>query len=201
MTLNEAVETLVRVEPRFAQLADRHGVCQLIAKEEEPQDLFACLAGSIANQQLSGKAAATILKRFVDKYGLDPHVVADLTIEDIRATGFSAPKASYLIDLAQKVRANELPTVQDLHEQPEDDIVAQLTKVKGIGRWTVEMLLMFRLGRLDVWPVDDLGIRAGYAKVFELEDRPKPKELMALGERFKPVRSVAAWYLWRSLEN
>jgi len=200
MTPEQAVARLLEIEPRFAPIVDRHGICRLVA-EDEPRDLFACLAGSIANQQLSGKAAATILNRFVERFGLDPTVVADLTVEDIRATGFSGPKAGYLIDLAQRVRAGELPDIHELHELPEDEIVERLTQVKGIGRWTVEMLLMFRLGRLDVWPVDDLGIRAGWAKVFELPERPKPKALLAEGERFRPIRSVAAWYLWRSLEN
>ncbi len=167
--------------------------------------MVACLAGAICSQQLSTKAADTIFRRLATQFGdgvhVDVRLVDEASLESLRAVGLSWAKAGYLKDLAARALAGTIPSLSELDLRSEDEIVAELTAVKGIGRWTVEMLLMFRLGRLDVWPVDDLGIRAGWTKLMGLEERLTPKALTLEGERFRPYRSVAAWYLWRILED
>ena len=118
----------------------------------------------------------------------------------LRKAGLSAAKAAAVRDLATKVRSGEV-VIDDLEEQPDDEIVRRLTLVRGIGPWTAQMYLMFRLQRPDVWPVLDLGVRSGFAKIHGLEDAPTAKELEPLGDRFRPWRSAAAFYCWRALEN
>lgn len=165
--------------------------------------VYETLSTVIFSQQLSTKAAKTILGRFIAHYpNCDfpaPEQVREATIEQLRGVGCSGPKASYLIDLAN--RADELPSMDDLQHLPEEQIIENLTVHRGIGRWSVEMLLMFDLGRLDVLPVDDLGIQNGFVKLLGLEAKPKKKEMAILAESWRPYRSVASWYLWRSLEN
>jgi DNA-3-methyladenine glycosylase II len=120
--------------------------------------------------------------------------------EALRGVGLSYAKVAALQDLAAKAKLGVVPSAAVLHKLSDDEIVERLTEVRGIGRWTVEMLLMFRLGRPDVLPVDDLGIRKGFQKTFRKREMPKPKALLAYGERWRPYRTVASWYLWRSLE-
>jgi O-6-methylguanine DNA methyltransferase len=167
---------------------------------------FETLAESIVYQQLTGKAAATIFSRVKALYGgtrLPPAKLIMQTPEaDLRGAGLSTAKALAIKDLADKHHRGLIPTIEDLHRMSDDEIIERLTAVRGIGRWTVEMLLMFRLGRPDVLPIHDYGVRKGFARTYgyEQDKLPTPKQLEAHGEQWRPYRSVAAWYLWRALE-
>ena len=166
---------------------------------------FDALAESIAYQQLNGKAAATIWGRVRALYPkskcLDPIRVLATSDETLRASGLSRAKTAALKDLAAKTIDGTVPSGRALLRMSDDEIIARLTQVRGIGRWTVEMLLLFDLGRPDVWPVDDYGVRKGFAKTFGKRKLPTPKELMKHGEKWRPYRSVAAWYFWRALDD
>jgi DNA-3-methyladenine glycosylase II len=166
---------------------------------------FDALAESIAYQQLSGKAAATIWGRVRALYPkskwLDPVKVLATRDEMLRGAGLSRAKAAALKDLAAKTIDGTVPSGRALLRMGDDEIIARLTQVRGVGRWTVEMLLLFDLGRPDVWPVDDYGVRKGFAKTFGKRKLPTPKELMKHGEKWRPYRSVAAWYFWRALDQ
>jgi DNA-3-methyladenine glycosylase II len=165
---------------------------------------FDALAESIAYQQLSGKAAATIFGRVRALYPrrkwLDPEKLLATPDGKLRAAGLSRAKTAALKDLAAKTIDGTVPSGRALIRMSDDEIIARLTTVRGIGRWTVEMLLLFDLGRPDVWPVDDYGVRKGFAKTFGKRKLPTPKQLMKLGENWRPYRSVAAWYFWRALD-
>ena len=165
---------------------------------------FDALAESIAYQQLSGKAAATIFGRVRALYPrrkyLDPKKILVTPDETFRAAGLSRNKIAALKDLAAKTIDGTVPAGRALIRMSDDEIIARLITVRGIGRWTVEMLLLFDLGRPDVWPVDDYGVRKGFAKTFGKRKLPTPKQLMKLGEQWRPYRSVAAWYFWRALD-
>jgi 3-methyladenine DNA glycosylase/8-oxoguanine DNA glycosylase len=166
---------------------------------------FDALAESIAYQQLSGKAAATIFGRvralYPKKKWLDPELLVATPDEKLRAAGLSRAKTAALKDLAAKTIDGTVPTGRALIRMTDDEIIMRLTTVRGIGRWTVEMLLLFDLGRPDVWPVDDYGVRKGFAKTFGRRQLPTPKQLMKFGEKWRPYRSVAAWYFWRALDQ
>jgi DNA-3-methyladenine glycosylase II len=166
---------------------------------------FDALAESIAYQQLSGKAAATIWGRVRALYPktkwLDPAKVLATPDEKFRAAGLSRSKTAAIKDLAAKTLDGTVPSGRVLLSMSDDEIIARLTQVRGIGRWTVEMLLLFDLGRPDVWPVDDYGVRKGFAKTFRKRKLPTPKQLMKQGEKWRPYRSVAAWYFWRALDD
>ena len=166
---------------------------------------FDALAESIAYQQLNGKAAATIWKRvralYPKRKWLDPAKVLATPDEALRAAGLSRSKTAALKDLAAKAVDGTLPSGRALLRMSDDEIIARLTQVRGIGRWTVEMLLLFDLGRPDVWPIDDYGVRKGFAKTFRKRKLPTPKELLKHGEKWRPYRSVAAWYFWRALDQ
>ena len=163
---------------------------------------FEALARNIIFQQLNGTAAATIHGRVVTVTGgrLRPQSVLDAGDDELRAAGLSRNKLEALKDLASKTLDGTVPTLVKLKRMGDDEIVDRLTQVRGIGRWTVEMLLMFRLGRPDVLPVGDYGVRKGFALVYGTDALPTPKELAAYGERWRPYRSVASWYMWRALE-
>jgi DNA-3-methyladenine glycosylase II len=166
---------------------------------------FDALAESIAYQQLSGKAAATIFGRvralYPKRKWLDPEQLLATPDETLRAAGLSRAKTAALKDLAAKTIDGTVPSGRALIRMTDDEIIARLTAVRGIGRWTVEMLLLFDLGRPDVWPVDDYGVRKGFAKTFGRRKLPTPKQLMKFGEKWRPYRSVAAWYFWRALDT
>ena len=166
---------------------------------------FDALAESIAYQQLSGKAAATIFGRvralYPKKKWLDPEQLLATPDEILRAAGLSRAKTAALKDLAAKTIDGTVPTGRALIRMSDDEIVTRLTAVRGIGRWTVEMLLLFDLGRPDVWPVDDYGVRKGFAKTFGRRKLPTSKQLMKFGEKWRPYRSAAAWYFWRALDT
>ena len=166
---------------------------------------FDALAESVAYQQLSGKAAATIWGRvralYPKKKYLDPKLVLATPHRKLRAAGLSRSKIAALKDLAAKTIDGTVPTARALACMSDEEIIARLTAVRGVGRWTVEMLLLFDLGRPDVWPVDDYGVRKGFAKTFGRRKLPTPKQLMKIGEKWRPYRSVAAWYFWRALDQ
>ena len=193
---------LAATDPRLAALIAKARPYQV-----QPARLvrpFDALAESIVYQQLSGKAAATIFGRVRALYPrrkwFSPQLVLATPDERLRAAGLSRNKTAAIKDLAAKTLDGTIPTTAALHRMSDEEIIARLTTVRGIGRWTVEMMLLFDLGRLDVWPVDDYGVRKGYAKTFGKRKLPKPKELHARGEKWRPYRSVAAWYFWRALD-
>ena len=165
---------------------------------------FDALAESIAYQQLSGKAAGTIWNRvralYPERKWLAPATIIATPDDAFRAAGLSRAKIAALKDLAAKTVDGTVPSGRALIRMTDDEIVARLTAVRGIGRWTVEMFLLFDLGRPDVWPVDDYGVRKGFAKIFGKRKLPTPKQLMKFGEKWRPYRSVAAWYFWRALD-
>ena len=166
--------------------------------------VFAALAESIAYQQLNGKAASAIFARVGALFpGGRPTAGRLLRISDekLRGAGLSRSKLLSLRDLAQKAEDGTIPTFAEIQDMADETVIERLSAVRGIGRWTAEMLLMFRLGRPDVLPVDDYGVRKGFAIAYHKQDLPKPKELAAYGDRWKPYRTVASWYLWRVVER
>jgi len=166
---------------------------------------FDALAESIVYQQLSGKAAATIWGRVRALYPktkwLDPAKILVTPDEKLRGAGLSRSKTAAIKDLAAKTIDGTVPSGRALLRMSDDEIIARLTQVRGIGRWTVEMLLLFDLGRPDVWPVADYGVQKGFAKTFRKRKLPTAKQLMKQGEKWRPYRSVAAWYFWRALDD
>ena len=164
---------------------------------------FEALARNIVYQQLHGTAAAAIHARVLALAGkkrLRPRDILEATDESLRGAGLSAAKTAALRDLAAKTLDGTVPTLARLRRMSDEEIVERLTQVRGIGRWTVEMLLIFRLGRPDVLPVGDFAVRKGFALAYGLDESPKPKELEHYGELWRPFRSVASWYLWRATE-
>jgi 3-methyladenine DNA glycosylase/8-oxoguanine DNA glycosylase len=168
--------------------------------------IFEALAQAIVYQQLHGKAASTIFGRVralcpPERGGLCAELILELPDEDLRGAGLSRQKLLALRDLARRTVDGEIPDLDAIQRLDDDAVVKQLTLVRGIGRWTAEMLLMFRLGRPDILPVDDYGVRKGFAVAFGHPELPTPKALAAYGERWAPYRSVASWYLWRAAET
>ena len=201
MSIEKAEKHLVEVEPQFANLIAKHGRCVLVEEDSEAS-IYESLMRAILFQQLSGKAASTIRNRL---YALfpghtcpPPEQLMALTTEEFRAVGVSRQKAGYLHDFASK--AHTIPSPQDLDTLTDDEIVERLISIKGVGRWTVEMLLIFQLGRFDVLPVDDFGVRSGFGHAYQKGKMPTPKELLAFGEKWRPHRTTAAWYLWRAAD-
>ncbi len=198
-----AVRHLAKSDATLARLMKQVGPLQLAP--EKMQSSFEALVRSIVYQQLTGKAAATILARVRALYDsprvLDPAAVLATPIAQLRGAGLSAAKAAALLDLAAKTLDGTVPTMARLRKLSDEDIVQRLIAVRGIGRWSVEMLLIFRLGRPDVLPVNDYGVRKGFAKLYEHAELPTPKSLEKFGERWRPYRTVAAWYLWRALDT
>src|SRR5437868_7401212 len=200
--MKKAIDHLAKSDPRFADLISRSRKFDVIAnKLVRP---FEALAESIAYQQLSGKAAATIWGRvralYPKRKWLDPELVLKTADQTLRAAGLSRSKIAALKDLAAKTLDGTVPTRRELVRMSDEEIIERLTKVRGIGRWTVEMLLLFDLGRLDVWPVADYGVQKGFAKTFSRKKLPTAKQFQKIGEKWRPYRSVAAWYFWRALD-
>jgi DNA-3-methyladenine glycosylase II len=199
VSLAAATAEIARRDPAMARLIDRAGPARLRTRRGE-SGYFAELAEAIAYQQLAGKAAAAIWGRFralVDG-DLTPEAVQALPEAALRGAGLSGSKAASILDLATRVADGTVP-LDGIRRLPDDEIVRRLTLVRGIGRWTAEMFLIFTLRRLDVWPVDDYGVRQGYALIHSLPELPKPKALDPLGERYRPYRTVAAWYCWEAV--
>ena len=202
MNHRHAHQLLKTSHPRMAELiarSRRYNITPAISVRP-----FDALAESIAYQQLTGKAAATIFGRvralYPKRKWLDPKQLLATPDETLRAAGLSRAKTAALKDLAAKTIDGTVPSGRALLRMTDDEIIMRLTTVRGIGRWTVEMLLLFDLGRPDVWPVDDYGVRKGFAKTFRRRELPTAKQLMKLGEKWRPYRSVAAWYFWRALD-
>lgn len=191
---------LMRRDPVLASLIKRIGSCGLGDLPDVPP--FMALAEAIASQQLSVKAADTIFGRFCSLFEPDriPNPARLLELDDalIRGAGFSRSKVVFLRDLAMRVVDKRLP-LERLHEHDDERVFDELTAVKGIGPWTAEIFLMFRLKRPDVFPVDDLGLVKATQRVYGLRQRPTRKRLLEMAEAWRPYRSIAAWYLWRSL--
>ena len=166
---------------------------------------FETLVKSVAHQQLNGTAANTILKRVMALYpGRGFPAPEDLLAtpdERLRAAGLSRAKVASIKDIAAKTLAGVVPTSRAIARMDNDTIISRLTTIRGVGPWTVEMLLIFKLGRIDVLPATDYGVRKGFATTYRLKELPTPAELLDYGEKWRPYRSIAAWYLWRSLEN
>ena len=166
---------------------------------------FETLVKSVAHQQLNGTAANTILKRVMALYpgrGLPaPEDLLATPDERLRAAGLSRAKVASIKDIAAKTMAGVVPTSRAIARMDNDTIISRLTTIRGVGPWTVEMLLIFKLGRIDVLPATDYGVRKGFATTYRLKELPTPAELLDHGEKWRPYRSIAAWYLWRSLEN
>jgi len=191
----------MRRDPVLGAVIRRHGPCGLAAAQRP--DHFAALVRAITGQQLSTKAAATIYARLVALIpGGQPtaEALAAVTDDELRGVGMSRQKSSYFRDLCEKVSSGALP-LDSLDAMSDEDVITALTQVKGIGRWSAEMFLIFRLHRPDVLPVDDLGIVNAVKNVYRLRKKPTADRLRKIGEVWRPYRSVASWYLWRSLDN
>ncbi len=198
-----ALEHLQSADRALARLINTVGPYRMQLKNTP--DLFVALAEAIVYQQLSGKAAATIYGRLCALFpeahqGPTPQQILRATELRLRSAGLSRTKVLSLKDLARRTKAGELPSLAEAQQLDNETLIERLTPVRGIGRWTVEMLLMFRLGRPDVLPVDDYGIRKGFAVAFRKGELPSPAEVARRGERWKPYRTVASWYLWRAAE-
>src|SRR5919197_154504 len=197
----EAERELARRDAVMHRLVRAAGPCTLGSRRQ--RDHFGALVQAIVFQQLAGKAADAIHRRFVglfDGKRIDPEGVLAAGHARLRTVGLSEAKTLSILDLSAKVSDGTVP-LRRISRYGDDEIVERLSSVRGIGRWTAEMFLMFQLGRIDVWPVDDYGVRKGYANIYGLEEMPKPKQLQELGEIFKPYRSVAAWYCWRAVDT
>ena len=178
------------------------GACTLAPETRRPP--FQSLVQAVAHQQLNGTAANTILRRFIKLFPgrrfPRPADLASVTDEALRGAGFSRAKVAAIRDIAEKTLAGVVPPSRRIVRMADDEIVARLTEVRGVGRWTVEMLLIFQLGRPDVLPADDFGVRNGFRLAYRRRELPTVKELLVHGERWRPHRTTAAWYLWRAVD-
>jgi DNA-3-methyladenine glycosylase II len=193
-----AVAHLIAADRRFGPIVERHGPCALRPRKER----FGSLVRAIIGQQVSTKAARSIDRKLRDLVG-DPHEPEALLaapVETLRAAGLSAAKAGYVRNVAAAVIDGSLP-LHRLGRLADDRIIERMTAIKGVGRWTAEMYLIFVLNRPDVLPVHDLGIRVGLKRLYGLAEPPRPNDCFGLAEAWRPYRSVASWYLWRTLDN
>lgn len=190
--------------PVMARLVDTHGPCPIPTRES--QSAYQSLFRAIVYQQLSGKAAGTILGRVLTLCG-DPNNAPDPahflshSDEALRGCGLSRQKIAALKDLSVKRQDGIVPDSAEIDHLPDEDIITRLTQVRGVGQWTVEMYLMFTLGRPDVWPVDDLGVRKGWMLAYGLPEMPKPKAFKTVADHLRPFRTQAAWYCWRAVDT
>lgn len=198
----KARRVLMRRDPILAEAIKRIGPCGMADRQRK--DHLSALVGSIVSQQLSTKAAATIFGRFVALFPgahiASADAIAAIDDATLRSVGFSGQKVSYLRDLSTRIIDGRL-NLDELETLPDEVVIERLTAVRGFGRWTAEMFLMFRLHRPDVLPVDDLGIQNAIQRLYRMRKRPDAKRMMKLGEAWKPYRSVASWYLWQTLRN
>jgi len=197
----KAIAHLRKVDPTLGDVIDRIGPYKGWPSGNGTH--FDAVARSIVFQQLSGKAAGTIHGRFQGLYGgrtPHPEELATTSDEQLRSIGLSRQKSAYLKDLGARVASGQLP-IETLHELTDEEIITALTQVKGIGRWTAQMFLMFRLGRLDVLPDLDLGIQKGMQKAYRLRKLPTPERVKKIGAKWAPYRSIGSWYMWRLLDS
>jgi len=195
-----ALKHLSAVDPVMARLIREVGPCRL---EHEPwRSPFQSLVQAVAHQQLNGTAAETILTRFKKLFPRrrfpKPEDLVKVTDEQIRACGFSFAKIAAIRDIAAKTLDGTIPSSRQIDQLIDEEIIERLTEARGVGRWTVEMLLIFQLGRKDVLPVDDFGVRTGFRVAYKKRGMPKPKALLKFGKRWRPHASTAAWYLWQA---
>jgi len=199
----KAIRHIKKVDPDLAKVIRRIGPCDL--KPDKSRTIYASLVRSIVYQQLTGKVAAIIFGRFLELFPgrkfPEPDRVLRKPFEKLRGVGLSNQKASYIQNIAQAAKDGIVPDSSQANRMRDDELVERLTSIKGVGRWTVEMLLIFRLGRPDVLPATDYGVQKGFALAKGLAELPKPKELLAAGECWAPHRTVAAWYLWRTADT
>jgi DNA-3-methyladenine glycosylase II len=200
-TARKAAQHLQKYDAKLKPIIDAAGLCTI----EPHQDYYAALVNSIIGQQLSTKAAAAIKRRFQDLFGGKfpaPAEILEKSVEELRAIGFSNAKAGYVQDLARHIIDGRV-RFDKITRQSNQEIIADLTDVKGIGEWTVHMFLMFCVGRLDVLPVGDLGIRNGIRKLYGFADAPTPQQVQEIAgqNHWHPYESAASWYVWRSLDN
>lgn len=196
----KAINHLKKTDPVMADVIARVGRCDLVPRADGTH--FDAVVRAIVFQQLSGQAAGTIHRRFQELYGgRDPKPKELLRTPDekLRSVGLSGQKTRYLKDLAARVDSGECP-IDSLDELSDDAIIEALTAVKGVGKWTAQMFLMFRLGRPDVLPDLDLGIQKGIKRAYRLRKHPVPKRVLRIGAKWAPYRTVASWYLWRLLD-
>lgn len=194
----QAHKHLSSKDPVMRQLIREHGKCGLVP--ETRRSPFQSLVQAVAHQQLNGTAANTILSRFKKlfpgKKFPRPADLAGVTDKQIRACGFSFAKIKAIRDIAEKTLSGVIPSSREIVKLPDEEIIERLTQVRGVGRWTVEMLLIFQLGRFDILPVHDFGVRTGFRHAYKKHKMPEPKALLAHGEIWRPHRTTAAWYLW-----
>jgi DNA-3-methyladenine glycosylase II len=200
---DEVMRELCRVDRHLARVIRKVG--SFPTKKQKPQLPFESLLRAIVYQQLAGKAAATIFGR-VKALGSDgncptPEEILSATKPKLRRAGLSRQKIAAVKDLAKKTLDGTVPPLAAIRRMSEEEILERLTQVRGIGEWSVHMFLMFQLGRPDVLPIHDYAIRKGFQHVYGLEDEPKPQMVLAHGERWRPYRSIASWYLWRAVEE
>lgn len=199
--MTAAASELAARDPVLADLVERHGPARL-GRRVPVGTRFALLIRSICYQQLAGQAASAIHTRFIAALGgeVTPDRVLAAPPDVLTGAGLSRAKVMAVTDLANKVSAGQV-SLERIGRLADDEVVTHLVQVRGIGVWTAEMFLLSSLGRIDVWPVGDFGVRAGYAIAWGLDEPPSPKELAGLGERFRPYRSVVAWYCWKAADE
>lgn len=209
-----ATEHVQKRDKKLGKIIEQVGPCAL--KIEEMHSPFASLAEAIIYQQLTGKAAGTIAQRVKNLFresGLretaktplvdavsypEPHCFLEVSDELLRSAGLSRAKTAAIKDLSLKTIEGHVPSLDEMHKLSDEELVKRLSAIRGIGQWTVEMLLIFRLGRLNILPSTDYGVRKGFAYTYKTGDLPTPKALLEFGEKWQPYRTVAAWYLWRA---
>jgi DNA-3-methyladenine glycosylase II len=200
--LRQAEKALAKADPVLGHVIARARPC---AFQKKPFLPYESLLTSIVHQQLNGRAAQTIVGRVKARLGNGrwptPEKLARLKVGSLCACGLSQAKARAFLDVAKKTLDGTVPPARTLQTMDDEAIIERLTQVRGIGRWSVEMMLMFRLGRLDVLPVDDFGVRKGFTLAYGYETLVEPKALAAYGERWRPFRSVASWFLWRVVDG
>ncbi|HEY7897956.1 MAG TPA: DNA-3-methyladenine glycosylase [Gemmatimonadaceae bacterium] len=200
MSHKRAITHLRKADPRLSAVIDAVGSCTFAPAEHLAH--FTAISRSIVFQQLSGKAATTIYNRFAALFPDETptaKALSEISDEQLRGVGLSRQKTGYLRDFAARVNSGEVP-IDSLHELSDEEIIKALVSVKGIGRWTAQMFLMFRLGRPDVLPDLDLGIQKGIQRAYRMRKLPTPKRVMEIGAKWAPHRTIASWYLWRSLD-
>lgn len=198
-----AARHISKCDPVMAKLVRQFGEYEL---EQEPsRPPFQALVQAVAHQQLNGTAANTILRRFIALFPgrtfPRPEDIAAVSDDQIRKAGFSRAKVASIRDIAAKTIEGVVPTSRRIVRMKDEEIIERLTEVRGVGRWTVEMLLIFKLGRPDVLPADDFGVRNGFRLAYRMKDLPHAKHILAHGECWRPHRTAAAWYLWCVTDN
>ena len=197
-----ALKHLSAVDPVMRKLIREIGECEL--EPETRRAPFNSLVLAVAHQQLHANAARNILDRFKKLFPgrkfPKPEDLANVADEQLRACGFSFNKIKAIRDIAEKTLSGVVPSSRQIVKLSDDEIITRLTEVRGVGRWTVEMLLIFQLGREDVLPADDFGVRSGFRAAYKKREMPKPKDLLKFGERWRPHATTAAWYLWRAAD-